>query len=85
MLLCDRESESGSKTERKHLYTLKSLCYKILLIEIIWKIDLLEIEGTYNIRKQQTCGSFMFFSVLCLLCLCACLFIRALWSLLVKG
>ena len=26
------------------------------------------------------CGSFMFFSVLCLLCLCARLFVCALWS-----
>ena len=28
---------------------------------------------------------FLFFSVLCLLCLCACLFISALWSPAGKG
>ena len=37
MLMCDKESERGSITERKHFYTLKLLCYKILLFEIIWK------------------------------------------------
>ena len=31
------------------------------------------------------CGSFMFFTVLCLLCLCARLFICALWSPAGKG
>ena len=31
-------------------------------------------------RVHTFCGSFMFFSVLCLLCLCVCLFICALWS-----
>ena len=31
------------------------------------------------------CGSFMFFSVLCLLCLCVRLFICALWSPAGKG
>ena len=31
------------------------------------------------------CGSFMFFSVLCLLCLCTCLFICGLWSPAGKG
>ena len=31
------------------------------------------------------CGSFMFFSVLCLLCLCTFLFIGALWSPAGKG
>ena len=34
-------------------------------------------------RRYFFCGSFMFFSVLCLLCLC--LFICALWSLAGKG
>ena len=33
----------------------------------------------YVSRRYFFCGSFMFFSVLCLLCLCACLFICALW------
>ena len=31
-------------------------------------------------RRYFFCGSFMFHSVLCLLCLCARLFIGALWS-----
>ena len=31
------------------------------------------------------CGYFMFFSVLCLLCLCVCLFVCALWSPAGKG
>ena len=37
VLMCDRESESGSKTERKHFYMLYSSCYKIVLLGIIWK------------------------------------------------
>ena len=36
-------------------------------------------------RRYFFCGSFMFFSVLCLLCLCACLYICALRSLAGKG
>ena len=36
-------------------------------------------------RRYFFCGSFMFFSVLCLLCLCARLFICALWSPAGKG
>ena len=36
-------------------------------------------------KAVLVCGSFMFFSVLCLLCLCTCLFICALWSPSGKG
>ena len=36
-------------------------------------------------RRYFFCVSFMFFSVLCLLCLCARLFICALWSPAGKG
>ena len=36
-------------------------------------------------RQHFFCGYFMFFSVLCLLCICACLFISALWSPAGKG
>ena len=36
-------------------------------------------------RRYFFCGSFMFFSVLCLLCLCERLFICALWSPAGKG
>ena len=36
-------------------------------------------------RRYFYCGSFMFFSVLCLLCLYAHLFICALWSPAGKG
>ena len=36
-------------------------------------------------RRYFFCGSFMFYSLLCLLCLCARLFICALWSSAGKG
>ena len=36
-------------------------------------------------RRYFFCGSFMLFSVLCLLCLCARLFLCALWSPAGKG
>ena len=42
-------------------------------------------EIKYLWVKENFCGSFMFFSVLCLICLCERLFICALWSPAGKG
>ena len=43
------------------------------------------LTGMYRITLYFFCGPFMYFSVLCLLCICGRLFICVLWSPAGKG
>ena len=64
------------------------MCYLTILrlLEFFIKFDIEKLEGfTDRSKAVLLLWIFYVFSVLCLLCLCARLFICALWSLARKG